>query len=78
MKNCERSEQEKIKIFKLFSGNFGNKMFKKKKKTLRRRKKKPCSTGEEIPKSGRSVGTIFFSENELPEYLGYANCIEYI
>ena len=27
MKNCERSQQEKIMIFKLFSGNFGKKMF---------------------------------------------------
>ena len=28
MKNCERSEQEKIMIFKLFSGNFGKKIWK--------------------------------------------------
>ena len=27
---------------------------------LRPRKKKPCSTGEEIPKNGRSADTIFF------------------
>ena len=30
MKNCERSEQEKIKILKLFAGKFGNKMLRKK------------------------------------------------
>ena len=31
-----------------------------KKKLVRRRKKNPCSTGEEIPKNGRSVQIFFF------------------
>ena len=39
MKNCERNEPEEIMIFKLFSGNFGQKTVKKKEQV----KQKNCA-----------------------------------